>query len=63
LAITKQNVQRVAKKYLDPGKVAIIIAGDQKQIEAGVKALNLGPLHTLTVDDVLGKAPTIESEK
>jgi predicted Zn-dependent peptidase len=63
LAVTGADVQRVAKKYIDPDQVAIIIAGDQKQIEAGVKALNLGPLHTLTINDVLGKAPVIGSEK
>jgi zinc protease len=63
LAVTKEDVQRVARKYIDPEKVAIIIMGDQKQIEAGVKALDLGPLHTLTIDDVLGKAPAIENEK
>jgi predicted Zn-dependent peptidase len=63
LAVTKEDVERVAKKYINPDKVAIIIAGDEKQIEAGVKALSLGPLHTLTIDDVLGKAPTIETEK
>lgn len=63
LAVTKEDVQRVAKKYVDPEKMAIVIAGDQKQIESGVKALNLGPIHDLTIDDVLGKAPTIEEEK
>jgi len=63
LAVTKEDVERVAKQYIDPEKVAIILAGDQKQIEANVKALNLGPLHNLTIDDVLGKAPAIETEK
>jgi zinc protease len=63
LAVTKEDVQRVAKKYVDPEKMAIVIAGDRKQIEAGVKALNLGAIRDLTIDDVLGKAPTIEKEK
>jgi zinc protease len=63
LAVTKEDVQRVAKKYIDPQKMAIVIAGDQKQIESGVKALNLGPIRDLTIDDVLGKAPTIEKKK
>jgi predicted Zn-dependent peptidase len=63
LAVTKEDVLHVAKNYLDPEKVAIIIAGDRMQIEAGVKDLSLGPIHNLIIDDVLGKAPTIESEK
>jgi zinc protease len=63
LAVTKEDVHRVAKKYIDPEKMAIVIAGDQKQIESGIKALNLGPIRNLTIDDVLGKAPTIENAK
>jgi zinc protease len=63
MAVTKEDVERVAKKYIDPEKVAIIVAGDQNQIEAGVKALNLGLFHNLTIDDVLGKAPAIGAGK
>jgi zinc protease len=63
LAVTKEDVERVAKKYITPEKMAIIIAGDQKQIEAGVKALNLGSLHNLTINDVLGKTPAMGAEK
>jgi zinc protease len=57
LAVTKADVERVAKKYLDPERMAIVMVGDRKEIEAKVKALKLGPLTNLTVDDVLGKAP------
>ncbi|MGH2569466.1 MAG: M16 family metallopeptidase [Bacteroidota bacterium] len=61
-AITKADVERVAKKYLDPEKVAIIIVGDGSVIEQGVRALNLGPMVILSIDDVLGKAPAMESK-
>ncbi len=57
LGVTRQDVERVAKKYIDPAKIAIVISGDRAQIEPGIKALNLGPLSVLTVEDVLGKAP------
>ncbi|HUL43542.1 MAG TPA: pitrilysin family protein [Bacteroidota bacterium] len=57
LAVTKEDVQRVAQKYIDPDKIAIIIVGDRKLIEPGISALNLGPIENLTVEDVLGKAP------
>jgi zinc protease len=58
LSVTKADVERVAKKYLDPEKMAVVLVGDRKEIEASVSALKLGPLTNLTVDDVLGKAPT-----
>lgn len=59
LAVTKDEVSRVAKKYLDPEKIAIIVVGDRKVIEKGVRALNLGPLQVLTVEQVLGKPPAL----
>jgi zinc protease len=62
LAVTKQDVERVAKKYIDPTKIAIIVCGDRAQIETGVRALNLGPMNVLTVEDVLGKAPVVGEE-
>jgi zinc protease len=59
LAVTKADVERVAKKYLDPERLAIVLVGDRKEIESKVAAMKLGPLKKLTVDDVLGKAPAI----
>ncbi len=59
LAVTREDVQRVAKKYLDPEKVDIIVVGDRKQIEKNVAALKLGPMTVMSVEDVLGKAPVL----
>jgi predicted Zn-dependent peptidase len=61
LAVTGEDVQRVARKYIDPDTIDIILVGDRKQIESKVAALNLGPLKNLTVEDVLGKAPQINT--
>jgi len=44
LAVTADDVRRVAEKYIQPDKFAVVIVGDRKAIEAGVKALNLGPM-------------------
>jgi predicted Zn-dependent peptidase len=60
LAVTKDDVQRVAKKYLDPQKMAIIVVGDRRVIEKGVRGLNLGPMQMMTVEQVLGKVPVVE---
>ncbi len=32
-AVTKDDVRRVARKYLDPGHLAIVVVGDRKSIE------------------------------
>ena len=59
LAVTGEDVQRVARKYIVPDKLAIIVVGDRAAIEEGVRALDLGPVHLLTIDDVLGPAPVL----
>jgi predicted Zn-dependent peptidase len=63
LAVTKEDVQRVARKYIDPDHIAIVLVGDSKAIEGPVRALKLGPVVHETIDDVLGKAPVLGTEK
>ena len=41
-AVTLDDVNRVAKQYLDPSKMAIVIVGDRKIIEADLKELGYG---------------------
>jgi predicted Zn-dependent peptidase len=43
-AVTQADVQRVARQYIDPASLAIVIVGDRKNIEAGLKAINAGPI-------------------
>jgi zinc protease len=59
-AVSAAEVQRVAQKYILPGKFAVVIAGDRKAIEPGIRALNLGEIKIMTVDDVFGPAPTVK---
>ncbi len=59
LSVTQADVERVAKKYLDPEKVDIIVVGDRSQIEKNIAALKLGPMTVMSVEDVLGKAPVL----
>lgn len=42
--VTQADVQRVAKQYINPSNLAIVIVGDKKSIEAGLKAVNVGPI-------------------
>lgn len=60
LAVTKEQVQAAAKKYIDPNKVAIVIVGDRVKIEAGVRALQLGEVKVMAITEVLGKVPKVE---
>ncbi len=38
-AVTKADVDRVAKTYLDPSRMTILIVGDRAKIETGLKSL------------------------
>jgi predicted Zn-dependent peptidase len=55
--VTAADIQRVAQKYIQPEKFAVIIVGDQKVIESGIRALNLGPIKVMSVDEVFGPKP------
>ncbi len=56
-AVTAADVQRVAQKYIRPDHLAVVIVGDLKAIEPGVRALNLGAVKVMTIDDVFGPKP------
>lgn len=59
LAVTKDDVQRVAKKYLDPMNIAIVIVGDQKKVEQSLRDLKLGKINVMKIEDVLGTMPVL----
>lgn len=50
----------MARQYVDPERVIAVVVGDRAKIEAGIRALNLGTVKTLTIDDVLGPVPVVE---
>jgi predicted Zn-dependent peptidase len=58
-AVTADDVQRVARKYIVPGRFAVVVVGDRKKIEPAIRALNLGEIKVLTIDEVFGPAPTL----
>ncbi len=51
--ITSADVKRVADKYIDPSKMLVVIIGDRKVIESGVRSLNLGPLTVVEAGEVM----------
>ncbi|HMF92693.1 MAG TPA: hypothetical protein VKE96_00285, partial [Vicinamibacterales bacterium] len=56
-AVSAADVQRVAQKYIQPDHTIIVVVGDLKKIEPGIRALNLGSIKTLTIDEVFGPKP------
>src|SRR4029077_16073300 len=52
-AVTSADVKRVADKYIQPDKFAVVIVGDLKVIEPGLKALNLGPITVIEAATIL----------
>lgn len=57
-AVTAADVQRIARTYLAANRMAVVVVGDRKTVEPAIRALNLGPLTILTVDQIFGPAPT-----
>lgn len=43
-AVTQADVARVAQQYINPSSLAVVIVGDRKSIEQGLKAINVGPI-------------------
>ena len=49
-AVTKEDVTRVANKYIDVDHLAIVIVGDRKQIEAPLRATGIAPIVVLDAE-------------
>jgi predicted Zn-dependent peptidase len=57
-AVTQADVQRVARQYVDPDRLTLVVVGDRKTIEPGLRALRPGEIIVRDVRDVLGAPPT-----
>jgi zinc protease len=57
-AVTQADVQRVARQYVNPDRLTMVIVGDRKTIEPGLRALRPGEIIVRDVRDVLGTPPT-----
>ena len=49
-AVTKDDVLRVAKNYIDVDKLAIVVVGDRKSIEAPLAATKIAPIEYLDIE-------------
>jgi predicted Zn-dependent peptidase len=55
-AVNSGDVQRVAQQYIDPDHLTIVIVGDRKTIEPSIRALNLGSIKEMSIDEVFAPA-------
>lgn len=60
LAVTRADVERVAREYIDPDNVAIFVVGDRDVIEQQVRDQDLGEIVFLEVTEVLGPVPVLD---
>jgi zinc protease len=51
--VTAAAVRRAATAHIDPANLAVVVVGDRARIEAGIRALNLGEVRVVGVEDVL----------
>lgn len=53
-AVTPAAVQKAAATYIQPSKFIVVVVGDAKTIETPVRALKLGPVRVMRVQEALG---------
>jgi predicted Zn-dependent peptidase len=58
-AVTREDLARVARQYIDLGHLAIVIVGDRASVEAPLKATGLAPI---TILDAEGNPSTATSK-
>jgi zinc protease len=60
LAVDAAALQQAARGAIDTKRIALVVVGDRAKVEAPLRALHLGEIRNLSVDDVMGKPPAIE---
>ena len=60
LNVQEDEINSAAEKYIVPDKMIVVVVGDKTKIEDGIKALNLGEIKNLSIEDVMGEVPIIK---
>ncbi len=51
--VTASELQRLAARYIQPDKMAVVVVGDLKSIEGPIRQLGLGPVTVVSIDELL----------
>ena len=51
MAVTADDVRRVANQYMRPGNSVIVVVGDRSVVEAGLRAVNVAPVEIRDVTE------------
>ena len=50
--VTAADLQRLAARYIQADKMAVVVVGDRNAIEGPIRQLNLGPINHITIDEL-----------
>lgn len=50
--VTASELQRLAARYIQPDKMAVVVVGDLKSIEGPIRQLGLGPVTVVSIDEL-----------
>jgi predicted Zn-dependent peptidase len=50
--VTSADLQKLAARYIQSDKMAVVVVGDRKVIEGPIRQLNLGPITFITIDEL-----------
>ena len=51
-SVTAADLQKLAARYIQPDKMAVVVVGDRRVIEGPIRQLNLGPVTFITIDEL-----------
>jgi predicted Zn-dependent peptidase len=54
-AVTAEQVQKAAATYIQPERFLVVVVGDRKAIEPGIRALELATVRTMSIQEALGE--------
>ena len=54
-AVSADDLARAARQYVVPSEMVVVVVGDRATIEDDVRALDLGPVEVMSIEDVLGE--------
>jgi predicted Zn-dependent peptidase len=52
--VSAAHVQQAAATHIQPNRFAIVVVGDRKVIEPGIRALDLAPVRIMSVEEAIG---------